>query len=143
MYKSMVTMSCVSSIQHLNIGKPMYQHSHVIRVVRALPNLVSFTATVGNYEHHGDAPDHYKKAKNLYKKFYPLSSAFRILRVLSTMWYTGYQIAEEVIRVAIVCPKPLLVYVPSDKEELFKTAVSEAIASEEFAPYADSLRHLI
>ncbi|KAJ2259983.1 hypothetical protein GGI01_003292 [Coemansia sp. RSA 376] len=143
MYREMIITPCVSSIQHLNVGKPIYQHNHVIRVIRALPNLVSFTATIGNYERLGDDTECCRKAEDLYREFYPLGSAFRILRVLSTLWYTGYQIAEEVIRIAIVCPKPLLVYVPSDKEELFKTAVSEAIASEEFAPYADSLRHLI
>ncbi|KAJ2254616.1 hypothetical protein GGI13_002057 [Coemansia sp. RSA 455] len=143
MYKSIVTMSCVSSIQHLDIRDLCFRHDHVIRVIRALPNLVSFTVVVIHSNYHGDVPDHYKEAKDLHKKFYPLSSAFRTLRVPSTSEYTGYQLAKEAIRIAIVCENRVQVHVPTDELELFKKSVSEAIASEEFAPYADSLRHLI
>ncbi|KAJ2057200.1 hypothetical protein GGI17_005775 [Coemansia sp. S146] len=142
-YRAMINTPCVTNIQHLDIREVTYRHDHVIRVIRALPNLVSFTAEITHNDIHGDVPDHYKNTNDLHKKFYPLSSVFRTLRVLNTSEYSSYRIAREAIRIAIVCKNPVQVHVPQHELESFKGAVSEAIASDEFAPYADSLCHLI
>ncbi|KAJ1824612.1 hypothetical protein GGH91_000633 [Coemansia sp. RSA 2671] len=142
-YKSMVTMRVETSIQHLDVRNLVYRHDHVIRVIGALPNLVSFTAEVAHIESRGDVPERYKSPSDLYKRYYPVGSNFRVLCVPLMTEFSGCQIAEEVVRIAIVCQNLVQVHVPPHDRSMFKRAVSWAIDSSEFAPYADSLRHLL
>ncbi|KAJ2827112.1 hypothetical protein GGI24_002729 [Coemansia furcata] len=142
-YLSIISTPSVTNIRHLDIRQLTYHHDHVISIIRALPNLASFTVDLTYYSEHGPVPDNYDRASELYSMYYPLGSNFRILCVPSMPEYSGRDIAEEVIRIAIVCKNPVQLHVPPDKRDMFRSTVSRAIASSEFAPYADSLRHLI
>ncbi|KAJ2826049.1 hypothetical protein GGI24_003004 [Coemansia furcata] len=124
-YLSMIRTTCVANVRYLDFCKLTFRHDHVIRTIRALPNLVSFTVAITHISEHGPISDYIKKASDLYKR------------------NSGDDIAKEAIRIAIVCKNPVQFHVPPHEHHRFKHTVSRAIASDEFAPYADSLRHLL
>ncbi|KAJ2831288.1 hypothetical protein FBU31_002305, partial [Coemansia sp. 'formosensis'] len=80
-YLSIVSTPSVTSISHLDIRESTYHHDNVISIIRALPNLVSFTVAIAHISEHGPVPDRIKMASDLHEMYYPLGSNFRILRV--------------------------------------------------------------
>ncbi|KAJ2577210.1 hypothetical protein GGH95_003551 [Coemansia sp. RSA 1836] len=132
-----------ATLWHLEFTNLVFDLCHIIRVIAALPSLVSFTCAVrGLSSSIGDIPAN-ERPSSLRTTHNLLSSNFKVLRVSSTDKSTANNIAIVAMQIAVLCPNFVRVDVPPKLRSEFSVQIAWAICNDSFGPYADSLQRLI
>ncbi|KAJ2050248.1 hypothetical protein GGI08_005540 [Coemansia sp. S2] len=142
-FSSIKTAPTTAIIQHLRISKRQCFVTDFIKMIVALPSLVSFTCDI-----HSFGPDIEEIPANdrpsiLRAKYYPLSSNFRVLRVPNIADHSVSMVADAAKIIAILCPNFAQVDLPLKLRNEFSREVAWAMVSDPFEPYANSLRRLV
>ncbi|KAJ2107679.1 hypothetical protein GGI16_001434 [Coemansia sp. S142-1] len=137
------TAPTTAILQHLRISKLQCSVTDFIKMIVALPSLVSFTCDI-----HAFGPDIEEIPANdrpsiLRAKYYPLSSNFRVLRVPDIADGLVSMVADAAKIIAILCPNFAQVDLSLKLRNKFSREVAWAMVSDPFEPYANSLRRLV
>ncbi|KAJ2866565.1 hypothetical protein GGH94_001457 [Coemansia aciculifera] len=133
----------ISVIRHLAFAGLVFDTSHIIDVISALPSLVSLTCDVrGSCSSAGTIPAS-ERPSNLDSKYYPLSRNFRVLRVPYSAQSSAKKIAIVAIQIAILCPNFLYVDIAPEFRNVFSREVAWAGFNRTFEPYTKALQSLI
>ncbi|KAJ2097340.1 hypothetical protein GGI09_003886 [Coemansia sp. S100] len=142
-FSSIKTAPTTAILQHLRISKLQCSVTDFIKMIVALPSLVSFTCDI-----HAFGPDIEEIPANdrpsiLRAKYYPLSSNFRVLRVPDIADGLVSMVADAAKIIAILCPNFAQVDLSLKLRNKFSREVAWAMVSDPFEPYANSLRRLV
>ncbi|KAJ2872173.1 hypothetical protein GGH93_004249 [Coemansia aciculifera] len=136
-----------SVLQSLVFTNLIFDLGHIIRVIAALPSLVSLTCEVrGLCSNIGEIPTD-ERPKSLRSAHYPLSENFRELRVPYTAGPTADKTADKTaivaMQLAVLCPNFLYVDLSPKLRNAFSREIAWATCNYSFEPYADSIHRLI
>ncbi|KAJ2351278.1 hypothetical protein GGH92_001920, partial [Coemansia sp. RSA 2673] len=131
------------TLRHLDFGGSSVCVSGVIKVIAALPGLVSLTCEV-------EGPDLVAGVKptgvyleSLREKHYPLSKCFRVLRLSPRCSIRFEKLASVAVHIAILCPSFAFVDMPSNYRKAFSREIAWNMVNKPFDSYASSFRHLM
>ncbi|KAJ2899857.1 hypothetical protein IWW38_000807 [Coemansia aciculifera] len=132
-----------SFLRSLKFEDLVFDLCHIIRVVAALPTLVSFTCIArGESSNTGDIPAN-ERLSSLRAQHYPLSNSFKVLRVPYESDAAASNLAILAMQLTVLCPNFSRVDMPPKLRNEFSREVAWSICNASFKPYADSLCHLI
>ncbi|KAJ2804503.1 hypothetical protein H4S07_004210 [Coemansia furcata] len=132
-----------SMLQRLVFTNLVFDLGHIIRVIAALPSLVSFTCAVRGLHSNIRGIPATERPKSLRTKHYPLSVNFRELLVPYTAGTSAANAAIVAMQLAVLCPNFVYVELPPKLRNDFSREVAWAICNNSFEPYANSIRRLI
>ncbi|KAJ2254136.1 hypothetical protein GGI13_002324 [Coemansia sp. RSA 455] len=131
------------TLQHLDFGGSSICVSGMIKVIAALPGLVSLTCEV-------DGPDLVAGVKptgvylqGLCEKHYPLSKFFKVLRLSPRCSIRFEKLASVAVHIAILCPSFAFVDMPPNYRKSFSREIAWNMVNKPFDSYASSFRHLM
>ncbi|KAJ1916705.1 hypothetical protein LPJ71_001916 [Coemansia sp. S17] len=131
------------TLRHLDFGGSSICVSGVIKVIAALPGLVSLTCEV-------EGPDLVAGVKptgvyleSLREKHYPLSKCFRVLRLSPRCSIRFEKLASVAVHIAILCPSFAFVDMPPHYRKAFSREIAWNMVNKPFDSYASSFRHLM
>ncbi|KAJ2743376.1 hypothetical protein GGI20_003785 [Coemansia sp. BCRC 34301] len=129
-------------LQSVRLTYLVFDLCHTIKVVAALPSLVSFTCVVHDASSNIGSISENERPSGLRAAHYPLSQNFRVLR-MTYMAESATKVAIVAIKVAAMCPNLVRVDMPPKLRPEFSREIAWATYNDSFEPYTDSLRHLV
>ncbi|KAJ2346043.1 hypothetical protein GGH92_003778 [Coemansia sp. RSA 2673] len=132
-----------SVLQSLVFTNLVFDLGHLIRVIAALPTLVSLTCEIRGLRSNIREIPASERPNSLRSAHYPLSENFRELRVPYTAASSADKTAIVVMQLAVLCPNFLYVDLPPKLRDAFSREIAWAMCNYSFEPYADSIRRLI
>ncbi|KAJ2070242.1 hypothetical protein GGH13_004164 [Coemansia sp. S155-1] len=131
-------------LQHLEFGQLWFSADNLIKLLVALPSLVSLSCGIHKLEAELEAIPVSERPSHLCDQYYPLSRNFRMLRVAySVVNTTTEDIAYAAMLIAILCPNFVQVDLPLKQRRDFGREIAWAMVNSTFKPYADSISRLI
>ncbi|KAJ1905835.1 hypothetical protein GGI09_003003 [Coemansia sp. S100] len=131
-------------LQHLEFAQLSCAVDDIIKLLVALPSLVSLSCGIRELQAVLEAIPSKERPSRLCAQYYPLSTNFRMLRVayLSDT-ITTEAIAYAAMLIAILCPNFVQVNLPLKQRRDFGREIAWAMVNSTFKPYADSISRLI
>ncbi|KAJ2253058.1 hypothetical protein GGI13_002915 [Coemansia sp. RSA 455] len=131
-------------LQHLEFAQLSCAVDDIIKLLVALPSLVSLSCSIRELQAVLEAIPSKERPSRLCAQYYPLSTNFRMLRVayLSDT-ITTEAIAYAAMLIAILCPNFVQVNLPLKQRRDFGREIAWAMVNSTFKPYADSISRLI
>ncbi|KAJ2436831.1 hypothetical protein GGF42_008834, partial [Coemansia sp. RSA 2424] len=130
-------------IRHLEFGGARCAADDIIKLLVALPSLVSLCCSVSKLEPEFEAIPANERPSRLCAKYHPLSSNFRVLQVRSYSDLSGELVAYTAMLIAVLCPNFVQVDLPLELRKAFGREIAWALVNDTFKPYADSINRLI
>ncbi|KAJ2058268.1 hypothetical protein GGI17_005136 [Coemansia sp. S146] len=140
---SLCDLLSTTVLQHLTLFNQRCDIGDVIRVVSALPSLVSLTTAIQESVKRTELISESEHPSTLHTMYYPASSNFRMLRVPSVETTEVDMVSIIAMQVAVVCPSLAHVDLPLEVHKEFRDKVTWSSENGIFKPYGDALRRLI
>ncbi|KAJ2024808.1 hypothetical protein IWW57_003598, partial [Coemansia sp. S610] len=141
--KAIYAVPSTSALRSLVYTNLVFDLTHIIHIIAALPSLASFTCEVrGLSSNIGDIPAN-ERPEALRSAYYPLSKPFGELHVPYTAASSADKVAIVAMQLAVLCPKFAYVDPPPKLRNAFSREVAWASCNYSFEPYASSIRRLI
>ncbi|KAJ2840847.1 hypothetical protein FBU31_000074 [Coemansia sp. 'formosensis'] len=130
-------------LQHLSLELSSLSVGNIIKLVAALPSLVSLSCGIINTGTEVEDIPVSEHPSHLHTKYYPLSKNFRMLRVPRSYNTSIEAVAYTAMLIAVLCPNFVQVDLPSEQRRDFGREIAWASVNDTFEPYADAIRRLI
>ncbi|KAJ2243855.1 hypothetical protein GGI13_006447 [Coemansia sp. RSA 455] len=131
-------------LQHLEFAQLWLSADDIIKLLVALPSLVSLSCGIHKLQAVLEAIPSKERPSRLCAQYYPLSTNFRMLRVAHLSdTITTEDIAYAAMLIAILCPNFVQVDLPLKQRRDFGREIAWAMVNSTFKPYADSISRLI
>ncbi|KAJ2048564.1 hypothetical protein H4S04_003757 [Coemansia sp. S16] len=140
-YNAICTASGTATLQHLELASRSFDFDHIIKIVSALPSLLSLTCWVFEIGSQLESIPQDELPSTLHARHYPLSSSLKLLRLSKAEQTSADLIGLVTILMAIMCPS-LSHVVPLYPFDCGKV-ITSAMAKPSYQPYIESLRRLI
>ncbi|KAJ2405056.1 hypothetical protein GGI10_005430 [Coemansia sp. RSA 2530] len=141
--KAIYAVPSTSALRSLVYTNLVFDLTHIIHIIAALPSLASFTCEVrGLSSNIGDIPAN-ERPEALRSAYYPLSKPFGELHVPYTAASSADKVAIVAMQLAVLCPKFAYVDLQPKLRNAFSREVAWASCNYSFEPYASSIRCLI
>ncbi|KAJ2837741.1 hypothetical protein FBU31_001081 [Coemansia sp. 'formosensis'] len=132
-----------ATLRCLEFGNISVDTSYIIRIVSAIPSLVSLTCVVGGLGITIESIVASKRPSRLHTKYYPLGANFRRLAIPYTAGTSAEQAAYAAMYIAILCPSFTHLDISPKLRNPFSREIAWAAFNCPFEAYADTLRRLI
>ncbi|KAJ2811428.1 hypothetical protein H4S07_002068 [Coemansia furcata] len=132
-----------ATLRCLEFGNISVDTGYIIRIVSAIPSLVSLTCVVGGLGIAIESIVASKRPSRLHTKYYPLGANFRKLAIPYTASTSAEQAAYAAMYIAILCPSFTHLDISPKLRNPFSREIAWAAFNCPFEAYADTLRRLI
>ncbi|KAJ2751422.1 hypothetical protein GGI19_004491 [Coemansia pectinata] len=143
MISALYVAPSTSIIQHLELGSSKLYVFGMIRIIAALPTLISLACEVDEPVLDTMTSSESTNLSSLHAKHYPLSSNFRALYVPYKTDISGNVIANVAMIIAVLCPNLVHVHIGPELRREFSREVAWSTYNRPFKPYANTFRHLM
>ncbi|KAJ2051757.1 hypothetical protein H4S04_001777 [Coemansia sp. S16] len=138
LYKAVKTAPSTAVLQNLHFGDLLFDSINIIKIISALPSLVSLSCRVKGSVSTIEAIPASELPSRLYAKFFSPSIQFRKLRAICSAKLSAERIAIVAMQIAVVCPYFVHIDLPLGLRKAFSREVAWATYNEPFKPYAVS-----
>ncbi|KAJ2823622.1 hypothetical protein GGI24_003638, partial [Coemansia furcata] len=142
-FNSVAAAPITAVLQHLHTSDCMWSVDDFIKMVAALPSLVSLTCEIREFGPDIEVIPANDRPSILRTRYYPLSGNFKMLRVLNVTDDSVSMVANVAKIISILCPSFAQVDLPLKLRNEFSREIAWAMVSDPFEPYANSLRRLV